>query len=71
MRIKAIVEQNRRDFTALYECEHCGHLERGRGYDDRNFHDNVVPAMKCAACGAAAGKDYRPLRPKYEEGEEI
>ena len=69
MHIKEIVSQHRRDFTAVYECEHCGHLARGSGYDDRNFHDNVVPAMRCAACGATAGELYRPLRPRYEEGE--
>lgn len=25
MKIKEIISQNRRDFTAIYQCEHCGH----------------------------------------------
>lgn len=50
MKIKDIVSQNRRDFTAIYECERCDHKQEGSGYDDRNFHDNVVPAMKCKKC---------------------
>lgn len=30
MRIQRKIRQHRRDFTAIYECEHCGHtLERG------------------------------------------
>lgn len=37
MRIKKIVSQHRRDFQAIYECEHCGHTETGYGYDDTNF----------------------------------
>jgi primosomal protein N' len=52
MRIKAKIEQNRRDFTADYECEACGHVVRGRGYDDANFHHNVIPEMECEKCGA-------------------
>jgi hypothetical protein len=47
---------------------------RGRGYDDRNFHDNVIPDMKCPACGKSAldlGVDYRPLTTKYPEGFQV
>ena len=44
-------KQEERDFTAIYECEHCGATEKGCGYDDDNFHRNVIPAMKCKACG--------------------
>jgi len=29
MKIKKIVSQHRRDFIAIYECEHCGHEEKG------------------------------------------
>lgn len=71
MRIKEIVKQNRRDFTAIYECENCGHTQEGNGYDDRNFHENVVPRMVCPACGANAPKSYRPLATLYEEGQEV
>ena len=47
MRIKTIISQYRRDFTADYECEHCNHIERKSGYDDYNFHHNVIPKMVC------------------------
>lgn len=52
MRIKEIKSQNRRDFYAIYECEGCDHVTKEQsGYDDRNFHDNVIPGMKCSKCG--------------------
>lgn len=51
MRIKTIKSQHRRDFRATYECEHCGHTHDSYGYDDKNFHDNVIPNMKCTECG--------------------
>lgn len=65
MKIKTITSQNRRDFTAIYECEHCGCEEKGNGYDDINFHRNVIPDMKCENCGKTAANDYRPLATKY------
>lgn len=51
MRIKQKINQYRRDFTAEYECEHCGGRQQGSGYDDAYFHQEVIPAMSCAACG--------------------
>jgi len=52
MKIKKINDRNRRDFYADYECEGCGHIDGNQsGYDDRNFHDNVIPNRKCPACG--------------------
>lgn len=68
MKIKEIKSQYRRDFTAVYECEHCGHTETGYGYDDANFHNNVIPAMKCKECGKAAPSTYEPKATKYPEG---
>ena len=68
MKIKTIESQNRRDFHAVYECEHCGHTHRGSGYDDTYFHQNVIPQMKCESCGKTAGDDYRPLATKYPDG---
>jgi transcription elongation factor Elf1 len=65
MRIKKIITQIRRDFVAIYQCEHCGHEERGSGYDDDNFHRNVIPNMTCGSCGLKAGDDYRPMGTKY------
>lgn len=71
MKIKRIERQHRRDFTATYECEHCGFEKRGSGYDDRNFHDNVVPDMKCDQCGKKADESYRPLATKYPDGMQV
>ena len=43
--------QSRRDYTALMECEFCGHQQiDDSGYDDRNYHDNVIPNQKCKSC---------------------
>lgn len=71
MKIKKIVSQHRRDFTAIYECEHCSHEEQGYGYDDSNFHNNVIPDMECKKCGMTAKDDYRPLETKYPDNFQI
>lgn len=47
MRIKEILSQNRRDFRALFVCPFCGYEEEKPGYDDANFHLNVIPKMEC------------------------
>jgi hypothetical protein len=68
MKIQKIKSQNRRDFQAIYECEHCGHIEEGYGYDDNHFHQNVIPNMECKKCLKKADKEeYRPLATKYDE----
>lgn len=71
MRIKTILSQHRRDFTAIYECESCRHTVEGKGYDDKFYHTEVVPSKLCPKCGAAAPKNYRPLTTKYPEGYQI
>ena len=71
MRIKNIIYQNRRDFKAEYECEHCGNIIIDRGYDDRNFHQNVIPNMSCDKCGKTADDNYRPLATKYPDEYQI
>ena len=68
MKIQKVTSQHRRDFRAVYECEHCGDTVEGSGYDDANFHHNIIPAMRCLECGKTAGDDYRPLTTKYPEG---
>lgn len=65
MKIQRIESQHRRDFYAIYECEHCGSVKRDSGYDDDNFHRNVIPAMKCPECGETAPEDYRAIGTKY------
>lgn len=69
MKIRTIKSQMRRDFYAIYECEHCGATCEAAGYDDDNFHRNVIPKMKCQGCGLMAAKTYRPLQPKYSANE--
>lgn len=68
MHIKEMLSQNRRDFRAVYECEHCGSTEEKSGYDDSYFHDEVIPNMPCVKCGKKAGDGYKPASPMYPEG---
>ena len=56
MKIKEIIDRDERDeneFSAIYECEHCGVEYLGYGYDspDNNFYNNVIPKIKCQKCG--------------------
>ena len=72
MFIKKIISQHRRDFTALYACEHCAHEREGSGYDDTNFHSNVVPDMVCPKCSNKADKEtHRGLAPKYGDNQVV
>lgn len=51
MFIKQIISSHRYDFSAVMECEHCGHQQViTTGYDDANYHNNVIPKMTCAKC---------------------
>lgn len=71
MKIKKIIWQHRRDFRAIFECEHCGAEYEMGGYDDANFHSNVIPQFECRECGKKATEDYKPLATKYPEGHQI
>lgn len=71
MKIQKITSQHRRDFYAIYECEHCGSTQKGSGYDDANFHNNVIPDMECTQCRRKAPDDFRALAPKYSEGTQL
>ncbi len=67
MKIKKIISQIRRDFWADMVCEHCGHVEKDvSGYDDDNFHKNIIPDMTCSQCGGKSPADYRPMGTKYD-----
>lgn len=68
MKINRIISQNRRDFRAEYECEHCGDSWKGTGYDDSYFHETVIPEMECKECGKVASDDYIPRETKYPDG---
>ena len=67
MKIKEITSQSRRDFRAIYVCESCGDEKAMGGYDDANFHNNIIPRMICSECGETAPDNYRPLPTKYSE----
>lgn len=74
MKIKEILYQNRRDFQAIYICENCGETISKYGYDDRNFHDNVIPNIKCKKCNKSRndlGITSEPTETKYREWENI
>lgn len=52
MRIKELLNKHRNDFVADMVCEHCGRVARlSSGYDDANYHRNVIPNMRCKGCG--------------------
>lgn len=71
MKIKEILSQSRRDFTAIYICEHCNYEKTAVGYDDTNFHANVIPKSPCDECGKISPENYRPLTTKYPDGFQI
>lgn len=54
MKLQRIIKQHRRDFQGEYQCEFCNHISRDKGmdsYDDRFYHDVVIPNAKCKICG--------------------
>lgn len=66
MKIKKINSRSRRDFYADYECEGCGFIDKNvASYDDRYFHDNVIPDMKCEKCGESTNS--LGLEPEHTE----
>jgi ribosomal protein L37AE/L43A len=71
MKIQQILDQHRRDFIAIYECEHCGVTKQASGYDDAYFHQTVIPDMVCDKCGKKGPETYRPLTTRYAEGTAI
>lgn len=74
MKIVRITHQHRRDFWADMECEGCGSKDNVRGYDDRNFHDKVIPKMVCGKCGESRnslGTTAPPTPTKYADDEVI
>lgn len=71
MKIKEILSQHRRDMELLLVCEHCDHEVKRDGYDDRFFHSQVIPSIKCKECGKESGDSYRPLTTKYNDLETV
>ena len=75
MKIVKIISQYRRDFRADMGCEGCLYLQTNvKGYDDRNFHDNVIPDMKCPRCNKSRndlGIVAEPTPTKYNPWEVV
>ena len=72
MKIDEITSQNRRDFHAILICESCGETQvLNNGYDDDNYHRNVIPNIPCKSCGKKSPDNYRPLATKYNPWEVI
>ena len=71
MHIEKYLSRNRRDFHAVYRCEHCDATVEKSGYDDTYFHHNVIPDMVCDGCRKKASDDYTPNQTRYAEGEVI
>jgi len=54
MKLIKVLSRSRRDFQGEYKCEFCGHIETDssmNSYDDRFYHDNVIPSKVCVECG--------------------
>ncbi len=52
MKLIDVTWQHRFDFRGILQCEHCEHTQSmDHGYDDANFHNNVIPAIVCIQCG--------------------
>ena len=71
MKIKERLSQHRRDFIAIYECEHCEATEEDTGYDDSFFHKEVIPNMECKACGKKAPAGAPVQATKYPDGLQV
>lgn len=71
MHIDSILNQDRRDFTAVFICEHCGFKEERNGYDDSFYHNVVIPNIPCPQCGKKADSSYRPLATKYPDSMDV
>lgn len=68
MRLNYKTSQHRRDFNAVFECEHCGHQITRTGYDDTYFHTKVIPAMRCPRCQQTAAPDTPTSTPDVPAG---
>lgn len=72
MKVKTILSQHCRDFTAILECEHCSYEQvLEDGYDDSFYHSHVIPNILCKSCGKKACENYRPLTTKYSDSETV
>jgi hypothetical protein len=55
MQLTRKFDQHRFDFSWDYECELCGHTGTNTsGYDDYNYHINVIPKILCPICNKSS-----------------
>lgn len=68
MKIKEVTYQNRNDFYAILECEHCqAEQELKSGYDDDYYHNKVLPAIECKSCSQPRNPAPQPTNISTEE----
>ena len=52
MQLEEVLWQHRNDFEGILKCEHCKEFQLIKhGYMDDRFLEQVIPAIKCIACG--------------------
>lgn len=77
MQLIEIISQYRRDFKGKYKCEFCGHIETDSSmdsYDDRYYHDKVIPNKNCHKCGKSTISGNGTIvktETKYPEGYQV
>lgn len=60
MKLIEITSQHRNDFSGILQCEHCGSKKKiTTGYDDANYHNNVIPSIHCPDCGMNRAGEIR------------
>lgn len=66
MKIYSILSTHRFDFTAIMQCQFCdGFQTNPSGYDDLNYHNEVIPRIECLWCGKnSAGSDNAVVKGK-------
>lgn len=72
-----VINQHRRDFQGLYECEFRSEQDIDSGfdsYDDRYFHDTVIPNKKCRKCHKSTKSENAEIKytpTKYPDGYQV
>ncbi len=51
MQIKKILWRKNKDFTAIFECEHCGFQMKEGGVVSAQYIKKTLPSMVCESCG--------------------
>ncbi len=60
MRIAKVIARHNKQMNLRFECEYCGYVFIGTGYDCEYFHESVVPELACDSCGKTAGSGFVP-----------